>query len=72
MNLQKLKEKSLKLNQKVIFISSEFIVKQVHESGEVTLASVNKNLDDKIIRAKDVRYCRPSKDIHPKKIKFAV
>ena len=72
MNLQKLKEKSLRLNQKVIFISSEFIVKEIHENGEVTLASVNKNLDDKLLRAKDVRYCRPSKDVNPKKIKFSV
>ena len=72
MNLQKLKEKSLRLNQKVIYISSEWTVKEILESGEVTLASMSKNLPDTTIRSKDVRFCFQSKDIAAKKIRFAV
>ena len=72
MNLQKLKEKSLKLNQKVLFISSEWIVKEILESGEVTLASMSKNLPDTTIRSKDVRFCFQSKDKGYKRVRFAV
>jgi len=72
MNLQKLATSSLRLNQKIIFISSEFRVKEIHENGEITLASMSKNLDDKVIRAKDVRYCFQSNDKNIKKVKFAV
>ena len=72
MNLQKLKEKSLRLNQKVIFISSEWTVKEILENGEIVLASTSKNLPDKLIRSKDVKYCFQSKDVNPKKVRFAV
>ncbi len=64
---EKLKEKSLRLNQRVLFISSEFKVKEIHENGEITLASMSKNIDDRTIRAKDVRYCYPSTDIGKKR-----
>jgi len=56
------KLKGLKLNQRVLFISSEFKVKEIHENGEITLASMSKNLPDTTIRAKDVRYVYPSTD----------
>ena len=69
---EKLKERSLRLNQRVLFISSEFQVKEIHENGEITLASMSKNLDDKVIRSKDVRYCFQSNDKNIKKVKFAV
>ena len=72
MNLQKLKEKSLRLNQKVIFISSEWRVKEILESGEITLASMSKNLPDTTIRSKDVKFCFQSNDKNVKKIRFAV
>ena len=64
---EKLKEKSLRLNQRVLFISSEFKVKEIHENGEITLASMSRNLPDRTIRAKDVRYVYPSTDIGKKR-----
>ena len=72
MNLQKLEASSLRLNQKVLFISSEWIVKEILENGEIVLASTSKNIDDKLIRAKDVKYCFQSNDKNVKKVRFAV
>ncbi len=72
MNLQKLEASSLRLNQRVLFISSEWIVKSINEDGSIVLASTSKNLPDKLIRAKDVKYCFQSKDVNPKKVRFAV
>ena len=72
MTLQELEEKSLKLNQKVLFISSEWTVKIINEDGSIVLASTSKNLPDKLIRSKDVKYCFQSKDVSPKKVRFAV
>jgi len=71
MNLQKLKEKSLRLNQKVLFISSEWTVKIINEDGSIVLASTSKNIDDKLIRSKDVKFCFQSNDKPIKKVRFA-
>ena len=56
------KLKGLRLFQRVIYIGASWRVKEILEDGRVVLGSMSKNIDDKIIRAKDCRYVYPNKD----------
>ena len=62
----------MKVEDRIIFVSSEWIVDKLLEDGQVKLRSTSKNLPSRIIRGKDVKHCRLSKDIAAKKIRFAV
>lgn len=60
-NIDLKKYNSLKLNQRVLFISSDFVVKEICENGDIILKSESKNLPDKLVRSRDVKYVYPSK-----------